>query len=139
MKTFTLSTVGESDSSLVEIPHHGYIAAGTPIEVIESNDTVTVAAHLVRGTMFALTIQGDSMVEDGYNDGDIIMVEERQTANPGDTVVALIDREKATVKKYWPEGKNVRLKPANPDYPSILYLAGRVQIQGIVRGLVRGY
>lgn len=128
--------------SVVEVPIYGDIAAGHPIEAIQDqHGTVRVDAHMVRDpeTAFALRVQGDSMIDEGINDGDFIIVDPRDTADPGQTVVALIDEEKATVKKFWPEGRNVKLKPCNPDHVPLLLQGNRVRIQGIVVGLVRDY
>ena len=82
---------------------------------------------------------GQALEQRGIVDGNMIIVESRQTANPGQTVVALIDEEKATVKKFYPEGLNVRLKPCNPDHQPMIFSADRVRIQGVVIGIHREF
>ncbi len=87
--------------NIMQIPLHGKVAAGNPIEAIEGNEFIDVPAYMIRkGTHYALTISGESMIEDGILDGDVIVVKEQNTANNGDTVVAVMENE-ATVKRYY--------------------------------------
>jgi repressor LexA len=118
----------------------GQVAAGTPLEAIESRDTISVPEEFVRrNDTFCLRVKGESMVDEGIRDGDYIIVEGRDGANPGETVVALIGDE-ATVKKYYPgDNGTVRLQPANPTMEPIFVNADQLQIRGVVVGLMRHY
>ncbi len=129
------------DSDDTEIPLLGIVAAGQPIEAILTSDTVSAPRDLIgRGRTFALRVRGDSMIEENIQDGDIIIVVAQQTAQNGQMVVALIDGNYATVKKFYREPDFIRLEPANPQFKPIFIKApGRVRIQGIVRGLIRKY
>jgi len=123
----------------VSLPLLGTVAAGLPIEAVEVPDQVEVPESLLRGgECFALRVRGDSMIEDGIHDGDIILVKKQATAETGQTVVALVEGE-ATVKKFYRRGKQVELRPANPDMQPLTVPAGKVQIQGVVIGLMRKY
>jgi repressor LexA len=123
-----------------EIPLLGIVAAGQPIEAI-LNDTIAVPPYLMgRGRNFALRVRGDSMIENNIQDGDIIIVTSQQTADNGQVVVALIDGNAATVKKFYREPDFIRLQPANPQYkPMLIKTPERIQIQGVVTGLIRKY
>jgi repressor LexA len=123
-----------------EVPLLGVVAAGRPVEAILNNETVAVPRDMIgRERTFALRVKGDSMINEQIREGDFIIVESRQTANNGQTVVALIDGSDATVKRFYRERDKVRLEPANPRYKPIIVEADRVTIQGIVRGLLRKY
>jgi len=118
----------------------GQVAAGTPIEAIEGNETISVPDEFVRrDNTFCLRVKGDSMIEDGIRDGDYIIVEGRETAGNGETVVALIGDE-ATVKRFYrePDG-HVRLQPANAAMQPIMVSEGNLSIRGVVVGLMRHY
>jgi repressor LexA len=124
-----------------EIPLLGIVAAGQPIEAILGYEAVRVPGDMIgRERTFALRVRGDSMIDEQIRDGDFIVVESRQTAENGQTVVALIDGSDATVKRFH-QGRNyVRLEAANPNYePIIVKPADRVRIQGIVIGVIRKY
>ena len=123
-----------------ELPLLGQVAAGEPIEAIEEDNTIAVPEQLVRrDNTFCLRIKGESMIEEGIRDGDYIIVEGRDTANQGETIVALIGDE-ATVKKYYREvDGRVRLQPANPSMEPIYVSEDRLQIRGVVVGLMRHY
>ncbi|HZP44081.1 MAG TPA: transcriptional repressor LexA [Candidatus Binataceae bacterium] len=118
----------------------GEVAAGTPIEAVEGRDTIAVPEELVRrDNTYCLRVKGESMVDEGIRDGDYIIVEGCETANPGETVVALIGDE-ATVKKYYPSDDGmVRLQPANPSMQPIFVRAEAMRIRGVVVGLMRHY
>jgi repressor LexA len=118
----------------------GQVAAGVPIEAIEGRDAISVPEEFVRrDNTFCLRVKGESMVDEGIRDGDYIIVEGRDAANPGDTVVALIGEE-ATVKKYFPEQDGqVRLQPANPAMDPIFVREDDLRIRGVVVGLMRHY
>jgi len=125
----------------LELPLLGQVAAGTPIEAVETQDTLTVPVDLVRrpNTAFALRVKGQSRVEEGILDGDYIVVEQRQTAQSGETVVAMVNGE-ATVKKFFPErGGRVRLQPANGQMQPIIARGKDVEIRGIVVAVLRKY
>jgi len=124
-----------------EIPLLGRVAAGQPIEAILSHETIAVPRDMTgRGRMYALRVRGDSMIEENIQDDDIIIVSAQQTAENGQVVVALIDGNYATVKKFYREADFIRLEPANPQFkPIFIKTPERIQIQGIVRGLIRSY
>jgi repressor LexA len=124
-----------------EIPLLGIVAAGQPIEAILSHDTVAAPKDMLgRGRTFALRVRGDSMIEENIQDGDIIVVAAQSTAENGQMVVALIDGNYATVKKFYREPEFIRLEPANPQFkPIFIKTPDRIQIQGVVRGLIRRY
>ena len=124
----------------MEIPLAGKIAAGTPIEALQGNDSFQVPAALLGpGEHYALEVSGDSMVEAGILDGDYALVEQAATASEGDIVVALIDGQDATLKYFRREGGKVRLDPANATHAPQYYEAKRVRIQGRLAGLLRRY
>jgi repressor LexA len=124
----------------IEIPLHGRIAAGTPIEALQGTETFAVPAALLGpGEHYALEVSGDSMVEEGILDGDFALIRKVDTARDGEIVVALIDDEEATLKTYRREGRMIRLDPANSRYEPQRYEEGRVQIQGRLAGLIRRY
>jgi repressor LexA len=131
----------ESAGSDYEIPLLGLVAAGQPIEAILSHETVQAPKNMVgRGRMFALRVRGDSMIEENIQDNDIIIVSSQDTAENGQMVVALIDGNYATVKKFYREPDFIRLEPANPQFkPIFIKTPGRLQLQGVVRGLIRNY
>ena len=124
-----------------DIPLLGTVAAGQPIEAILSHDTVSVPKDMQgRGRTFALRVRGDSMIDENIQDGDIIVVASQKTADNGQVVVALIDGNYATVKKFYREPDFIRLEPANPQFkPIFIKTPERIQIQGVVRGLIRTY
>jgi repressor LexA len=119
----------------------GNVAAGHPIEAILSQDTVSIPPDMLgRGRTFALRVRGDSMIDEHIRDGDFVIVESRQTAENGQTVVALVDGSDATVKRFYQARDHVRLEPANSLYkPIIVKPPERVSIQGIVIGVIRKY
>ncbi|HZG46429.1 MAG TPA: transcriptional repressor LexA [Allosphingosinicella sp.] len=127
-------------NDVLEIPLHGRIAAGTPIEALQGQDTLPVPAALLGpGEHYALEVAGDSMVEVGILDGDYALVRKTDTARDGEIVVALINNEEATLKTFRREGQMIRLDPANRQYDPQRYQPGQVQIQGKLAGLLRRY
>ena len=127
-------------NDLVEIPLHGRIAAGTPIEALQGTEAFAVPAALLGpGEHYALEVSGDSMVEEGILDGDYALIRKADTARDGEIVVALIDNEEATLKTYRREGQMIRLDPANRSYEAQRYDERRVTIQGRLAGLIRRY
>ena len=124
----------------IEIPLHGRIAAGTPIEALQGSEGFSVPAALLGpGEHYALEVSGDSMVEEGILDGDYALIRKADTARDGEIVVALIDNEEATLKTYRREGQMIRLDPANRSYEAQRYDESRVTIQGRLAGLIRRY
>jgi len=127
-----------ADSAVIEAPLLGVVSAGSPIEAVEDNETISLPAELARGKdNFVLKVSGDSMIEDHIMDGDYIIVRGAQTAENGRTVVALIDGRYATVKRFHSDGETVTLSPRNPDMQPMQYPADRVTIQGVVTGILR--
>lgn len=121
------------------LPLMGEVAAGFPIEAIENPEAVEVPRNLIGSReSFVLRVRGESMIDDGILDGDLIVVEQTATARAGQTVVALIEGE-ATVKRFYPERGRIRLQPANEAMAPLRYPADQVQIQGVVVGLIRQY
>lgn len=124
----------------IELPLAGFIAAGRPIEAIEDpTRTITVPPNLVSGRKraFVLQVRGDSMVKDGIYDRDYVIVEQQETAENGDIVVALLGNGFATLKRYYQEPNRIRLEPANDSMSPIF--AKNVKIQGKVKGIIRKF
>jgi repressor LexA len=122
------------------LPLLGYVAAGNPIEAVVHSDEVSVPEmFLTRGTNYVLRVEGDSMIDQHIQDGDLIIVEQREDAQNGETIVALLDGEQATLKKYYREGKQIRLQPENETMSPIFVDESRLKIQGVVVGLMRSY
>lgn len=127
-------------NDIIELPLHGRIAAGVPIEAFESSSALSVPAALLGpGEHYALEVSGDSMVEAGILDGDYALIQKASTAREGDIVVALVDGQDATLKYFRRDGAMVRLDPANGAYEPQRYEAGRVMVQGKLAGLLRRY
>jgi repressor LexA len=124
----------------IEIPLHGRIAAGTPIEALQGTEGFAVPAALLGpGEHYALEVSGDSMVEEGILDGDFALIRKVDTARDGEIVVALIDDTEATLRTFRHEGSMIRLDPANRQYEPQRYRPEQVQIQGRLAGLIRRY
>src|SRR6476619_7126537 len=124
----------------IELPLHGRIAAGTPIEALQGTDTFSVPAALLGpGEHYALEASGDSMVDEGILDGDFALIRKVDTAREGEIVVALVNEEEATLKTFRREGNMIRLDPANRHYEPQRYRPDQVQIQGRLAGLLRRY
>lgn len=129
----------EGRNGAVELPLLGYVAAGAPIDPIETVDSFVVPEQLLgRGTSFVLRVRGDSMIDDGICDGDYIVVEQRDTASNGETVVALVCGE-ATVKRFHRDGNRIRLMPANERVEPIIAAANDVEVRGVVVAVMRKY
>lgn len=127
-------------NDVIEIPLHGRIAAGVPIEAMESASMLSVPAALLgSGEHYALEVSGDSMIEAGILDGDYALIQRADTAREGDIVVALVEDQDATLKYFRREGPMVRLDPANASYEPQRYPADHVRIQGRLAGLLRRY
>ncbi|TGX49623.1 transcriptional repressor LexA [Sphingomonas gei] len=134
------ATLPRPANDVVEIPLHGRIAAGTPIEALEGSTMLPVPAALLgAGEHYALEVAGDSMVEAGILDGDYALIRRTETARDGEIIVALIDDAEATLKYFRKEGAMVRLDPANRDYSAQRYRPDQVRVQGKLAGLLRRY
>ena len=126
-------------SNVRELPLFGYIAAGRPLEVDISDETITVPQHLTtRGENYVLKVRGDSMIEDGIFDGDLVVIVRRLEALNGEMVVANVNGE-VTLKRLYREGERVRLQPANSMMHPIYAYARDVAVQGVVVGLMRRF
>jgi len=122
-----------------ELPLFGYIAAGRPLDVDVSDETIAVPEHLTtRGENYVLKVRGDSMVDDGILDGDLVIISRRERADNGEMVVANINGE-VTLKRFYHEGERVRLQPANSMMSPIYAFARDVAVQGVVVGLMRRF
>ena len=132
-------TAGEADA--VQLPLYGRIAAGTPIEALrdQSNYIEVPTSVLGRGEHYALEVEGDSMVEAGILDGDTVVIERGDVADNGAIIVALVDREEATLKRFRRHGNSIALEPANKSYETRIFPAERVKVQGRLVGLIRRY
>jgi repressor LexA len=131
----------ESVEDSYEIPLLGIVAAGEPIEAVLNYETVCIPRDMLRpGRMFALRVRGDSMIDEQIREDDFIILKSQPTAEGGQTVVALIDGSDATVKRFYGSRNHVRLEAANPRYkPIVVRPPDRVQIQGVVVGVIRKY
>jgi len=135
-----LRPVRTAANDTMEIPLHGRIAAGTPIEALQGTETFAVPAALLGpGEHYALEVSGDSMVDEGILDGDFALIRKADTAREGEIVVALINDEEATLKTFRREGNMIRLDPANRNYEPQRYRPEQVNIQGRLAGLIRRY
>jgi len=127
------------ESRRFEVPLAGTVAAGRPIEAVETSDVIEIPPSMRgRGDVFALRVKGDSMRDDGILDGDYVVVRRQSTAENGETVVALVDNE-ATVKKIYRRRGHVELRPAHEGMPSIRVREGDLRIEGKVVGVLRRY
>jgi repressor LexA len=133
------SSSSSSSSAVRELPLFGTIAAGRPLDVDVSDETITVPEHLTtRGENYVLKVRGDSMVEDGIMDGDLVIISRRERAENGEMVVANVNGE-VTLKRLYREGERVRLQPANSMMSPIYAAARDVSVQGVVVGLMRRF
>lgn len=132
---------GVPSPSNVAVPVMGRIAAGVPIEAIQHADrTIEVPPELLTpGEHFALEVKGDSMIEAGILDGDVVIIRRGDNANSGEIVVALVDREEATLKRLRRRGDSIALEAANPSYETRIFGPDRVDVQGTLVGLIRVY
>ncbi len=132
---------GQAGRPEARLPFYGLIAAGRPIETVAGDDEIRVPRHLLSTGArdhYVLRVTGDSMIEEGIHDGDLVVVEQRDEADSGDMVVALVGEE-ATLKRFFPEGEKIRLQPANHQMDPIWVPAKAVRVQGIVVGLMRRF
>jgi repressor LexA len=126
----------------IELPLKGTVAAGQPIEAIDERETVGVPEDMIAGSTgehYVLRVRGSSMIDEQIRDGDYVIVQSRETAHNGEMVIALIDGENATMKKFYRESRRIRLQPANPTLEPMYFDEDRVTIQGVVIGVIRRY
>jgi repressor LexA len=133
--------IASNDESGLSIPVMGRIAAGVPIDAIQhQTHSITVPPSMISGgDHYALEVKGDSMIEAGIFDGDTVIIRNTNTANPGDIVVALVDDEEATLKRFRRKGASIALEAANPAYETRIFGPDRVKVQGRLVGLIRVY
>jgi repressor LexA len=136
-----INNVNDDNHKLSTLPLLGKIAAGTPIEAIQQNDTsVDVPKEMMPiGESYALTVEGDSMINEGIHNGDTVLIKKTNIADNGEIVVALIDDNEATLKRIRKKGQSIALESANPIYETRILSAHRVKIQGKLIGLLRKY
>ena len=133
------ASAAAASASVRELPLFGYIAAGRPLDVVASDETITVPDRLTsRGENYVLKVRGDSMIEDGIFDGDFVIIARRERAENGEMVVASVNGE-VTLKRFYHEGERIRLQPANSSMSPIYASSREVAIQGIVVGLMRRF
>ena len=124
----------------LELPLLGYVAAGVPIEAITTTETIAVPDTLVgKLDTYVLRVRGDSMIDEQIRDGDYVIVEDRKSAENGEMVIALLGGFEVTLKKFYRENGRVRLQPANPAMQPLVVDADRIQVQGVVVGVMRKY
>jgi len=130
----------ENNTYFNKIPLLGKIAAGTPIEAISNYDNfIEIPNNTLSDDSYALTVEGDSMIDEGILDGDVVVIDKKAEVTNGDIVVALIDKEEATLKKLRKRGDSIALEPANKNYKTQIYGPDRVIIQGKLNTLIRNY
>ena len=131
----------KNKNSIISIPILGKIAAGLPIEAISDNTNYIELPEtlLKKGEYFILNVEGDSMIEAGIFDGDQVVIRKANDANNGEIVVALIDNNEATLKRIFKRGQQVALQPENSNYKTVIYGPDRIQIQGVLKHLIRSY
>ncbi len=122
-----------------EIPLEGVIDAGKPIEAIRTGDTIEIPRDMMGKKTFALKVRGESMKDDGILNGDYVIIEQTANARNGDIIVALIDNEMATLKRFYNEKNFIRLQPANKEMKAMRFAKKRVIVQGKVKGVIRRY
>ncbi len=130
---------GTRTRSSLKLPLAGRIAAGSPVEAMEASETISLADVVGNRDVFALEVRGDSMRDEHIINGDYVLVERTKTARNGEIVVALVHGAETTLKRFYPEGNQVRLQPANLEMEPIYVPAAQVAIQGRVLGVLRKY
>lgn len=137
----TPTTANDDVSTMVSIPVMGRIAAGVPISAIQNQThSLSLPPEMIgAGEHYALEVKGDSMIEAGIFDGDTVIIKRGDTANPGEIIVALVDDEEATLKRFRRKGASIALEAANPAYETRIFGPDRVRVQGKLIGLIRRY
>ena len=138
---FRPSEAANGDGHFVSLPLYGRIAAGTPIAALHDHSTqVEVPLHMVQsGDHYALEVVGDSMIDAGIHDGDVVVIQRSETAENGEIVVALVDDEEVTLKRLHRKGATIALEPANSQYETRIFGPSRVKVQGRLVSLMRTY
>jgi repressor LexA len=132
-----VNKLAEAAKGFFAIPLMGVIAAGRPIEAIATNETIDIPRDMMGHNIYALRVKGESMIEDAILSGDYVIIEQGKTIKNGDIVVALVDRDNVTLKRFYKEKDRVRLQPANSTMNPIY--TTNVQVQGKVKGLIRKF
>lgn len=138
-RAIQLTPAFDDGLEIFNIPLEGVIDAGRPIEAIRTHETIDIPRDMMGKKTFALRVRGESMIEDGILDGDYVIIEQTNAARNGDIVVALVDNENATLKRFYDEKDGVRLQPANSSMKPMHFAKKRVTIQGKVRGVIRKF
>jgi repressor LexA len=139
-RSIDLTLSGEQAAQVVELPLEGRIVAGIPLEAVRYTETISLPSDMLgRHSAFVLQVKGDSMQDDHVLDGDYVIVEKRPNVKNGDMVVALVRNSEATLKRFRRDGPKIRLEPANPAYPVMIYDEQDISIQGVVVGILRKY
>jgi len=133
--------ISDISNDVVQIPLYGKIAAGLPIEAVANEtETISVPTQMTgKGEYYALLVEGDSMINAGILNGDTVIIKRAAQANDGDIVVALIDGYDVTLKRFRKHSTSIALEPANPAYETRIFTNDRIEIQGILAGLMRSY
>jgi len=137
--TADFDAIETTTAEMCDIPLLGTITAGQPIERVEVEESISVPKHMVRRNTYALKVSGHSMIDDNIQDGDIVIIEKTVSAENGQSVVALINGEQVTLKKFYIEADGIRLQPANPDMEPIMLKNEEVQVLGVVAGVIRQF
>lgn len=136
-RSIQVNKQAEAPEGFFAIPLMGSIAAGRPIEAVQTNETIDIPRDMMGHNIYALRVKGESMIEDGILSGDYVIIEQGKSVTNGDIVVALIDRDNVTLKRFYKEKDRIRLQPANSTMNPIY--VRKVEIQGKVRGLIRKF
>jgi repressor LexA len=137
MQLQTADPLEMMNAEFVKIPLLGWTSAGDPIQIEMDYETISVPASMVKKETFALRVKGNSMIDENIEDGDIVIIERRSSAENGESVVVRINNEEVTMKKLYIEKTGVRLQPANPDMQPIILKNADIEILGIVTGILR--
>ncbi len=133
----TIEPCFAESATMIDIPLLGWVAAGVPVDLFENKESISVPANMVLKNSYALRVRGESMVDDNIQDGDVIVIQKRESAENGQSVIAMINGEQVTLKKFYVEREGIRLQPANPEMEPIYLRNEDVQILGIVTGVIR--
>lgn len=136
-RSIQINTPDLESSAMICIPLLGCIAAGRPIEAISTNETIDIPKDMMGRNIYALRVKGESMIEDGILSGDYVIIEQSKTAKNGEVVVALVNHDQVTLKRFYKEKDRIRLQPANSSMSPIFLR--QVDIQGRVKGLIRKF
>lgn len=138
-RAIQLTPAFDDGMQVFSIPLEGVIDAGRPIEAIRTSESISIPRDMMGKKTFALRVRGESMIDDGILDGDYIIIEQTSSAKNGDIVVALVDNQNATLKRFYCEKDDIRLQPANKTMKPMHFAKNRVTIQGKVKGVIRRF